>query len=148
MSQILACQESEVFSGIVGLSPNWIPAKCWTTTAKKVLLVSGTRDQFLPTCVAEDNMQRWAGYLGCSAEPTATYRKDYDCEEDAPDDFDSHYDKYKDKNCGLPGEETVVKEWRSCTSGAKMQLWLMEGATHSPALSSKFSDDALNFLLH
>ena len=36
MAQILTCQESDIFSGMVGLSPNVIPAKCWETKAKKV----------------------------------------------------------------------------------------------------------------
>jgi len=75
--------------------------------------------------------------------------KDYDCVHDAPPGFDSAYDPYRDKNCALPGEETTIKEWLHCGKDkkGKVGLWVMEGATHSPAFNADFSNDMLKFIL-
>ncbi len=54
MSQILACQHSDLFKGFVGLSPGVIPAMCWETKAKKVLMVGGTDDKFFPEVSSRD----------------------------------------------------------------------------------------------
>ena len=80
---------------------------------------------------------------------TTGVKKDYDCVADAPADWDSQYDPYRDKNCALPGEETTVQEWLNCgkEGKGKVGLWVMDGATHSPAFNADFSDDMLKFIL-
>lgn len=150
MAQILVCQESDTFKGMVGLSPGVIPGKCWETTATKVLLVSGTEDLYLAPCVNADNAKRWGGFFKCGETPSLTTKLDLDCEEGAPADYDSHYDQWKDHNCALKGAETAVEVWEGCEGPggkSKVGLWSMKGSSHSPALSSVFTQKALRFLL-
>ena len=68
---------------------------------------------------------------------------------------DPTFSNYRDSNCGLGGNETVVTQYVDCgigreeggKGGANVTFWRMEGATHVPALSPKAQDEMMTFLL-
>ena len=105
---------------------------------------------YLAPCVNADNAKRWGGYFKCGETPSMTAKLDLDCEEGAAADYDSHYDHWKDHNCALKRAETAVKVWEGCEGRggrSKVGLWTMKGSSHSPALSSAFTQEALRFWL-
>jgi hypothetical protein len=62
---------------------------------------------------------------------------------------DPRLSSYRDANCALRGEETVVTQYVGCggQKGANVSFWRMEGASHVPAFSPDSLDAMLSFLL-
>jgi polyhydroxybutyrate depolymerase len=52
-----------------------------------------------------------------------------------------------DLDTSVPGAETTVERYPECVLGVSVQLWTMQGSTHTPALSSTFASTVLGFLL-
>lgn len=52
-----------------------------------------------------------------------------------------------DLDSTLAGAETTVTQWPSCPGGTSMELWSIQGGTHTLALSPTFTSSALGFLL-
>lgn len=95
--------------------------------------------------------------MSSSAYSTCTqFNCDFDCDSVKESGVkDPTFSNYRDSNCGLGGNETVVTQYVDCgigreeggKGGANVTFWRMEGATHVPALSPKAQDEMMTFLL-
>lgn len=95
--------------------------------------------------------------LMSSASSNCTqFTRDFDCDSGkAKGVKDPTFSNYRDSNCGLSGNETVITQYVDCgigregggEGGANVTFWRMDGATHVPALSPGAQDEMMTFLL-
>lgn len=84
------------------------------------------------------------------ASTCSQFTRDLDCDPSfAVGAKDPRLSSYRDANCALRGEETVVTQYVGCggEKGANVSFWRMEGASHVPAFSPDSLDAMLSFLL-
>jgi len=51
-----------------------------------------------------------------------------------------------DLDSSLPGAETTVTRYTPCPTGEYVELWSIQGGTHTPKLSATFTSSVLGFL--
>ena len=136
MSYRLACEASDVFSGLVSIagSVHWDATACAPTQPVSVLQVHGDKDGTIgylgdtgayPS--AQISVERWAGYNGCTAEPAAGTAVDIDT--------------------GLAGAETAAQDFSGCNDDTAVSLWTIVGGGHIPAFTGgAFAELAVKFL--
>jgi polyhydroxybutyrate depolymerase len=140
MSYRMACDHADTIAAIATLAGATFgtSAVCAPSEPVSVLQVHGTDDavigyggdEFEGAIVpsAEETVALWAGYNGCDPAPI-----------DAPDQLDL--------DIVLDGTDSDVSTFDGCASGSDVELWTINGGSHSPALSEQFTVGAIDFLL-
>ncbi len=142
MSHRLACDHSDWIAGIASLAGvNWFdPANCMPAHPMHVVQIHGTNDSVIeyaggtysgnPYQGAVSTVEQWATDNGCTLATTALPSRDL--------------------VSNLAGTETTVTRYETgCGPGGTVELWTINGGTHSPLLSSTFSlQVAENLLAH
>lgn len=136
MSYHLACDHSEVVTGIVSLAGlEWLDeTRCSPEQPVSVLQIHGTDDEtvaydddpLLPS--APETVARWTVRNGC--EPDMSTVGTYDFEP------------------SLAGDETLTETWDGCARGTGVALWEIPEGSHVPGLSADAIRDALLFALN
>jgi polyhydroxybutyrate depolymerase len=148
MTQILACNSSELYAGVVSISPGESPEPCKPKHPMNVLLVHGTQDEVIPYNFSLHLTDKWTKMNGCPENsPSTDTHRDFDCVPTVPPQWDSIFDPYRDHNCAIQGAETHVRDWNSCENGAKVSQWALEGSHHNPAFNFEFSSQMLSRVL-
>jgi polyhydroxybutyrate depolymerase len=52
-----------------------------------------------------------------------------------------------DSTSDVPGLDTVVTRYTTCQPGGAVELWTINGGSHSPSLSAEFSPRLIDWLL-
>ena len=140
MSYRMACQHADTIAGIASLAGATFAdtADCAPTEPVSVLQVHGTSDETIkydggsiagidyPS--ARQTVESWATYNGCDTTPTIT--------ADALD-LDSSID----------GAESDAEAFGRCEQGSEVELWTIDGGSHTPGLTPDFSAGVVDFLL-
>jgi polyhydroxybutyrate depolymerase len=136
MAHQLACDHSDVFSGVVAVAGPVQPARCEPSEPVAVLHVHGTADSvvqydggtfgMLQFIGADATTAFWAGANGCGPDAELVEAQDY---VDA-----------------TPGIETDVFRFGGCNGCGAVERWTMRAVEHAPFLNTAFFDDMLTFL--
>jgi polyhydroxybutyrate depolymerase len=141
MAYRMACEHATRITAIVSLAGMATddPGQCTPQRPVSVLHIHGTAD---PTIKYDGGMN--AGQPYPSVDTTVALWRDHNgCDDDAdtsaaPLDHDS----------SLPGPETTVTVYAAgCRSGARVEVWSIQGGGHMPALTPGFTPAVLDFLL-
>ncbi|WP_205743052.1 alpha/beta hydrolase family esterase [Halioglobus maricola] len=135
----LACDQADTFAAIVSIagSMDSYNSPCMVNGRVSVLQVHGTLDLTILYSGgmlagsqykgAMDTAETWAARNGCQSPP-----------EKAPN---------IDLEAGIAGRETGVYQWRKgCDSGAHVELWKINAASHAPLFNKQFTGALLDFL--
>lgn len=141
MSYRMACDHSETIAAIAGLAgATWEdPADCSPTEPVHILQIHGTADDtilFDGVCNffqcypgAIESVVQWADFNDC--DPVV--------DTSAPN---LNLDFF------LPGDETLTAEVATgCAPDGSASLWAIVDGTHSPALTSDYAEEVVDFLL-
>jgi polyhydroxybutyrate depolymerase len=132
MAYRMACDHPDTLAGIIvnsGVMPQDV-ATCNPTSPVHVLHVHCTGDPNVPysggnvycgavQLGAPQSVRQWAEYNGCSSEPVAGPRMDYD--PSPTDDF-----------------ETRTEVYPACSEGGSAELWTLEKTCHVPLSGGRF----------
>jgi polyhydroxybutyrate depolymerase len=144
----MACQFSSLVAGIASLAGGTYldPSQCAPAEPVNILQIHGTADSIVPygggavtTALgfpgntpalpgALWDILIWAAYTGASDPVT----------DEAPS---------LDLTTDVAGLDTVVTRYTSKPPGGSVELWAINGGTHSPTLSSHFSTLVIDWLL-
>jgi hypothetical protein len=72
--------------------------------------------------------------------------RDFDCDSGRAVGLRGYQDEWRDVNCNLPGNETVVTEYGPCKEGTRVGFWRMEAAGHVPSFNDAFTVSMLSTL--
>ncbi len=131
MAYRLACQDAAALAGIVVLSADTYarPSRCRPAKALSVLQLHGTADPvvdyqggvlFAPYPSAKTSVRIWARYDKCNVGKGLRTLG------------------MLDLNTSIAGKETTNYAY-ACPRGIDVQLWSVDGGTHSPSVSKGFS---------
>jgi len=134
MAYRMACDSADLVTGIVSLAGSEASMACEPSSDVAVLQIHGTTDSTvsfdggtiagLDYGSATETVERWATRAGCEPSPTAGPRLDLVTDVD--------------------GEETAPTVYGGCRAG--VELWVMEGVDHIPALTAEFTPSVLAWL--
>jgi polyhydroxybutyrate depolymerase len=136
----LACEAADLVSAVASIGGSMAEGvPCTPSRAVSVLLVHGTADALIrydggaygggaPYQGLEALARAWAARDGCKAEPLVA---------STPQDLDRV----------VAGPETIATTWTSCSAGARVDLWTMQGSPHIPAFTARFTDALLRTCL-
>jgi polyhydroxybutyrate depolymerase len=143
MSMRLACDAADRFAAVVSFSGPSAPEEpCTPKLPVSVRLLHGTDDRVVPfgggnrlapvhpkakgtLAAVPDLFKAWAAREGCSGEPAEAETLDF---------------------VGmLPGKETRLTKFASCTGGA-VELAIIQGGGHVPPLNARFVESTWSFL--
>jgi polyhydroxybutyrate depolymerase len=136
----LACEAADLITGIASIGGSMAEgATCTPSRPVPVLLVHGTADALVrfdggaygggaPYQGIGALGRGWAERDGCGVESVV-----------APRRFDL--------DARVPGDETERTAWPGCATGARVELWALQGSPHIPAFSDAFADALLDWLL-
>lgn len=127
MAYRLACDRSDVFTGIVALAGSAAMVTCNPPQPVNVLHVHGTDDQTVPFSVADPSFTQWAGRNGCG-------------------DTTTHGDPL-DLDTAIAGAETTTVTANGCPAGGATALWAIDGAGHVPTITGKFEEPMWQWLM-
>jgi len=140
MAYRMACDHAGLVSGVVSLAgAMWQDAaSCAATAPVRVLEIHGTDDPLVPFTggylwasafpSAHDSIMDWVTRNGCTPTPDTSAQN-------------------LDLDATLPGAETTVTRYASCSSGMDAQLWAIQGGDHVPELTDEFAFDVISHLL-
>ncbi len=77
---------------------------------------------------AQQTVQSWAADNGCDTPPTIT--------TDA-----------LDLDEAIDGAESAVESFGGCEQGSAVELWIIDGGSHTPGVTADFSAGVVDFLL-
>jgi polyhydroxybutyrate depolymerase len=140
MSYRMACEHADKVAAIASLAGATFADvdRCRPSEPVGVLQIHGTADSVIgyeggeiqgntfpgaPTTAAT-----WAAYNGCGPTPQQT-------------------DARRDLEANLPDTDTAVTAFADCPAGGNVELWTIEDGSHSPTLSSTFTEQVIDFLL-
>jgi polyhydroxybutyrate depolymerase len=139
MSYRMACDHADRIAAVASLAGATFAdtATCTPSEPVSVLQVHGTDDAVVgyqgddfggaSVPSAEQTVATWAGYNDCGTTPTAV-------------EGELDLDKL------LEGADSTVQSF-SCAPGIDVELWTIDGGSHSPALSEEFTLGVVDFLL-
>jgi polyhydroxybutyrate depolymerase len=139
MSHRLACDRASTVAAILSLAgAQWDDlSKCSPSSAVSVAEVHGNADRVIlyeggkigerPYPSAPITVADWAKKNGCAGGLAAT---------GATYDVDSQ----------LAGRETQVQAYTGCPAGIAVELWIMQGGAHLPALTASWGELVWGFL--
>jgi len=146
MAYRMACQHADLIAGIASVAGmTFLGSNYQPSQPVHILHIHGTADTTVPYAGgsmgtpmfpsnlpplpgALQSVQMWAGYNGCVGQVTDAWRS-------------------LDLDLNVPGLDTVVTCYTNCPPGGAVELWSVEGVTHSPALSAEFSPRVIDWLL-
>jgi polyhydroxybutyrate depolymerase len=146
MAYRMACQHADLIAGIASVAGmTFLGSNCQPSQPVHILHIHGTADTTVPYAGgsmgppmfpsnlsplpgALQSVQMWAGYNGCVGQVTDAWRS-------------------LDLDLDVPGLDTVVTRYTNCPPGGAVELWSVQGVTHSPALSAEFSPRVIDWLL-
>ena len=151
MAYRMACQFSDLVAGIASLAGEnfFEPTNCAPSEPVNILHIHGTGDTIIPYAggaITTDNplfpfpwntpafpgalrdVQTWATYNGASGPVT----------DPAP---------FLDLTTDVAGLDTVRTRYTNFPPGGAIELWTINGGSHSPTLSSQFSPLVIDWLL-
>ena len=140
MSYRMACQHAETIAGVASLAGATFAdtADCTPSEPVSVLQVHGTNDEVIAydggSIIGSDypgalqTVESWSTSNGCNTTPTIT--------ADA-----------LDLDGAIDGDESDVEAFVECEQDAEVQLWTIDGGSHSPDVTTEFSAGAVDFLL-
>lgn len=146
MTNILACNHSELVTAVATVAPGEIPDPCTPTHPISMLEVCTSEDSIVKLDLCSAIVGNYSRIDGCPAEPAFSFTRDYDCDPHKPVGDNAGFNEWHDANCKLPGAETNVTGWE-CARNTSVQFWCMRGARHTPSLNPRWSDDVLTWLL-
>jgi polyhydroxybutyrate depolymerase len=150
MAYRVACESADLIAGIASLAGMTFldPSRCMPSEPVNILHIHGTADNIVPYSggaltttdpvfqfganmpphpgVLKD-VQIWAGYNGDSSpvtDPTPSL----------------------DLTTDIPGLDTVVTSYSNAPPGGAVELWTINGGSHSPTLSAQFSPLVIDWL--
>ena len=140
MSYRMACQHADTIAGIASLAGATFAdtTDCSPSEPVSVLQVQGTSDETIkydggsiasvdyPSAL--QTAQTWVAYNGCDTTPTVTV--------DALD-LDGDID----------GAESDAEAFGGCEQASEVELWTIDGGSHTPAITADFSAAVIDFLL-
>ncbi len=140
MSYRMACQHADTIAGIASLAGATFAdtADCTPSEPVSVLQVHGTNDVTIafdggsifgtdyPS--AQQTVESWAADNGCDTPPTIT--------TDA-----------LDLDEAIDGAESAVESFGGCEQGSAVELWIIDGGSHTPGVTADFSAGVVDFLL-
>lgn len=140
MSYRMACEKSELISGIVSLAgamPTNTSA-CQPTEPVAVAQVHGTADAVI-LYGGQAPVGQSSGYPSAPTS-VAFWRNQQNCDatESARDAIDISSES---------GAETDVTYWNNCDGNGAVELWTMNFAPHIPGLNAGFPEKVLEFLM-
>ena len=140
MSYRMACERSDLVAAIASLAGATFAdtASCAPSEPVSVLQIHGTSDGTIaytggeilghPFPSAAGTVADWAAYDGCGDEPSPTGAT-LDLEAD------------------LAGDDSSVEAYAGCPDGIDVELWTIDGGSHSPNISPSFTREVIEFLL-
>jgi polyhydroxybutyrate depolymerase len=142
MSYRMACEHANKVAAIVSLAGAMFAdtAVCKPSEPVSILQIHGSADEVIsfgggqifgrafPS--AATTVASWSSLNDCTSTPAVTANS-----RAAERDLDAK----------LPGAETRVSVFANCRPGGATELWTIEGGAHSPALSSTFASDIVEF---
>lgn len=133
MAYRLACERADALSAIVSLAglASSNPAGCTPSQPVPVLHMHGTMDEVVPYTAgaygADASVDQWAGKNGCAGTTRGS---------GASLDLDT----------SVAGSETVSAPIVGCPAGGEVELWKMEGSSHTPVLGTTFTSQLMEWL--
>ena len=152
MAYRVACEHADLVAAIVSLAGATFAqaGDCRPTEAVAVLEIHGTADDVIlfeggelsdivgldrPSPKypgAEETVEIWAAYDGCSADLEDTGRTvDVDAHLEGPDG----------------PRESTIRASTACDAGGHAELWTIPGGGHAPDVSQSFAESVVEFLL-
>jgi polyhydroxybutyrate depolymerase len=146
MAYRMACQHADLIAGIASIAGmTFLRSNYHPSEPVHILHIHGTADTTVPYAGgslgppvfpsnlsplpgALQSVQIWAGYNGCGGQVMDAWRS-------------------LDLDLGVPGLDTVVTRHTNCPPGGDVELWSVEGVSHSPTLSPGFSPRVIDWLL-
>lgn len=140
MSYRMACEHADTIAGIASLAGATFAdtPDCTPSEPVSVLQVHGTSDETITydggSIVGSDypsarqTVESWVAYNGCDTTPTIT--------ADA-----------LDLDGGIDGSESDAEAFSGCDLGAVVELWTIDGGSHTPGITENFSAGVIDFLL-
>lgn len=138
MSYRMACEHPDRIAGVLnfaGLSPYSDETLCTPAMPVSMLHVHGTEDDSVPYAPQD-------GRLG-AVQVAELWAERAGCDVTAPEDGGA-----LDLVNALPGEETVVQDWRSgCPDGVDVSLWTIEAGGHLPYFNDNWNSGIVAWML-
>jgi len=146
MAYRMACQHADLIAGIASIAGmTFLGSNYQPSEPVHILHIHGTADTTVPygggsmgppmfpsilppLPGALQSVQMWAGYNGCVGQVT-----------EAGPSLDLVLD--------VPGLDTVVTRYTNNPLGGAVELWSVEGVSHSPTPSAEFSPRLIDWLL-
>ena len=159
MAYTMACEYSELISGVVSLAGSTFAEmnECAPTHPVSVLQVHGTDDQTVPYSGegraypgVREVIDRWIDYNSCDVNDKNLSTKDLVF-------FNFRVETDRERNISIDFElrdlfkynwqdETVVEEWNRCQGDSRVGLWSITDATHAPTFNGTFVKNIWRFL--
>lgn len=139
MSYRMACDHAGTIAAIASVAGATFAdaATCSPSEPVSVLQIHGTADAVIDYDGgdirghaypgAEGSVATWAGYDGCRSTPDAAVTE-------------------LDLEPTIDGTETSVSAFADCAPGVGVELWTIDRGVHSPAISSTFFSNVIDFL--
>ncbi|HVK83300.1 MAG TPA: PHB depolymerase family esterase [Kofleriaceae bacterium] len=130
MAYRLACERADAIAAIMSLAglASSVPASCNPTQPVSVLHLHGTADSVVPYDNGADlSVDQWAGKNGCAATvrtPGPVY----------------------DLDTMVAGAETQTAAIADCPAAGSVELWRLEGSSHTPLFGTAFAPQLMEWL--
>jgi polyhydroxybutyrate depolymerase len=127
MAYRLACERADLVSNVVVLAGPVASTPCAPARSVNVLHVHGTADATVPYSVAGPSVQQWAVNDHCGSSRVLGASVDIDG--------------------SLAGNETVTESVVGCPAGVRVDLWTIEGGSHTPSVVPTFDPIARQWII-
>ncbi|MDX2092095.1 MAG: hypothetical protein SFX73_29795 [Kofleriaceae bacterium] len=133
MAYRLACERADALSAIVSLAglASSNPAGCTPSQPVPVLHMHGTADAVVPYTAggygADTSVDQWTAKNGCAGTTRGVGTS-------------------LDLDTAVAGTETVPAPIIGCPAGGEVELWKMQGSSHTPTLAGAFMPQLMEWL--